>query len=190
MSVKCKHDLAPRSCATCQQATERESLPENPLREIIGGQIAFVLRLLDGGNRAKILRIKVAPAITEVPVNELRSFKHWNAEFGEVFQQIWELVLTGGHLFLPHGPLTDKEQRDLGPSRCYQCQTLLSLTSGVLGCTECRYYVCRCGRCLCGYTGWNYMRQPFSQQPPLPISREDRVEYIRVVRYLRYLLGV
>jgi hypothetical protein len=189
MNGKCKHDLNPRTCSLCISATETEALPENPLRETVGGQIAVVLRLLDEGSRAKIIRIKVDPAITIVPVNELGSFDRLNTEFSEIVQQLWSVVCTLGYLFLPKSALTYREQTDEGPSRCYHCKTPLSIEVGVLGCTQCRYYVCRCGRCLCGYTGWNYMKQLFSQQPPLPVSREERVEYIRVARYL-YLFGV
>ena len=32
-------------------------------------------------------------------------------------------------------------------------------------------YVCKCGRCLCGYTGRNWKGELFSQFPPLPITR-------------------
>lgn len=185
MSGKCKHELDPRFCALCQQITEREPLPENTLRETAGGQIAIVLRLMDDGNRARILQVNVNPAITIVPVDELRAFERSNAEFAEFVQELCDLVHTRGHLFFPNGALTYREQTVLGPSHCYHCKTVLSITGGFPGCTQCRYYVCRCGRCLCGYTGWNYMRQLFSQQPPLPVSREDRMEYIRVFRYLR-----
>jgi hypothetical protein len=84
-------------------------------------------------------------------------------------------------LFRPEFPLTSRERTSEGPPHCYECKVHLSFKKGSLGCTECRYYVCRCGRCLCGYEGWNYLGTPFEQRPPLPIPREQRLEYVRVV---------
>lgn len=184
MGGKCKHELDPRFCAPCQQATEREPLPENPLRETVDGQIVVVLRFLDGGMSARVLGMNLDPAITKVPVNELRSFESSNTEFSEIIEQLWNLVRSGGHLFLPDRPLTYREQTENGPSHCQYCKTVLSIGGSDPGCTQCRYYVCKCGRCLCGFTGWNYIGQLFSQQPHLPVSRDERVDYIRVFRYL------
>jgi hypothetical protein len=70
--------------------------------------------------------------------------------------------LEMGYLFHPERALTIREQTEEGPTHCYQCKTELSLEKGSLGCTQCQYYVCRCGRCLCGFTGWNYRGELFS----------------------------
>jgi hypothetical protein len=93
-----------------------------------------------------------------------------------------QAAVKRGYLFLPTHPLTTREQTDQGPTHCYHCKVLLSFQTRALGCTECRSYVCRCGRCICDYEAKNCQGQFFRQKTKLPIDREDRVEYIRVFR--------
>ena len=78
-----------------------------------------------------------------------------------LLSQFHAVALQQGYLFHPERVLTARERTAEGPSRCYHCHIELSLEKQSLGCTRCRYYVCRCVRRLCGYTGKNYLGQLF-----------------------------
>jgi hypothetical protein len=84
-------------------------------------------------------------------------------------------------LALEQGYLVEPEQ-EITPRRCPFDHADLSLEKGALECIRCGQFVCHCGRCLCGCQG----EEPPGQMvtyAPLPISLEDRAEYIRVLRF-------
>lgn len=189
MSERCKHGLNPESCALCEGDLLDQPLPNDPLRLGSSGQAALVLRSLDKANRAKILGLDSDPPIAVVAANELRNLEYTDPRRREIIEALAARVAALGFLFSPDGPLTFREQTDVGPTHCFYDRRPLSVSMGALGCSQCKYYVCKCGRCLCGYTGKNYLGQLFSQLPPLPVAREDRVEYIRAFRYLKDTQG-
>ena len=184
MPIICKHDLDERFCATCQQARETEPLRRDALRVTDEGKPALLLRTILGSLNVTVLvldrktirfetvkEISLRHPITVLPFNQRK-----------VLNLFLDLSLQKGYIFHPHQELTYREQREEGPPRCTFDHSELSLEKGSLGCSKCRAYVCQCGRCLCGYTGRNHLGQVFSC-PPLPIPREERLEYVRVVRF-------
>jgi hypothetical protein len=100
----------------------------------------------------------------------------------EILKVLLDLALQKGYLFQPKQEITYQEQVGEGSPRCTFDHSELSLEKGSLGCTQCQTYLCRCGRCLCGYTGKNTLGQVISW-PTLPVAREERLEYIRVVKF-------
>jgi hypothetical protein len=184
MSARCKHGLDPRFCAPCQQAIEGEPLPANALRYTRDGQPVLVLRLEADSTRSTILRLDAESPITAVYLDDLQADDLSSvARRQEDIKLFLPFALRRGFLFYPERPLTVREQSEEGPTHCYYCKSELSFEKGSLGCTQCRYYVCRCARCLCGYTGRNYRGELFSQYPPLPIRREERLGFVRAVNY-------
>ena len=184
MPIICKHDLDERFCATCQQARETEPLRRDALRVTDEGKPALLLRTILGSLNVTVLvldrktirfetvkEISLRHPITVLPFNQRK-----------VLNLFLDLSLQKGYIFHPHQELTYREQREEGPPRCTFDHSELSLEKGSLGCSKCRAYVCQCGRCLCGDTGRDSLGQVFSC-PPLPIPREERLEYVRVVRF-------
>jgi hypothetical protein len=96
-----------------------------------------------------------------------------------------EFALQQGLLFDPTGPLTWREQAQLGPSRCSHCQQIVSFARHSLGCRQCNYYVCPDGYCLCG-EGWltNYLGRVFPPQSPLPIPFNVRRAATRIATHI------
>jgi len=101
-----------------------------------------------------------------------------------VIHRFQQAALCLGFLFRPQQSLTQREDRPgEGLPPCHYCRIALSCENGSLGCTQCKYYACICGRCLCGYEGRNYRGEFFKQHSSLPISREQRLECVRVARW-------
>ena len=184
MPVICKHGFDERFCVTCQQARETEPLRRDALRVTEEGKPALLLRtilrsldimvlVLDGRTIRfeTVKEISLRHPMTVIPFNQR-----------EVLNLFLDLALQKGYLFHPRRELTNREQIEEGPPRCHFDHSELSLEKGSLGCSKCRTYVCECGRCLCGYTGRNDLGQELGCLP-LPIPREERLEYIRVVRF-------
>ncbi len=119
----------------------REGQPLLVLRIILGSQNIPAL-VLDG-NTVRFESMKV-DTLLSFPVSPNRR---------QVLDLFHRLALQAGYLFYPGHVLTYREQTDEGPPRCYFDHTELSLEKHSLGCTQCRYYVCQYGRCLCGNTG-------------------------------------
>lgn len=183
MAATCKHGVDVRFCAVCLEAAETEPLQPDALVVTADGNPALLLRPgSDSGNAPALVLenavVHFANVALEGVLAPAGGFDRPGllAQFHAVTQQM-------GYLFHPGRALTAREQTAVGPGRCYHCRVELSLAKRSLGCTKCQYYVCRCGRCLCGYTGKNYLGQLFSQFPALPIPRRDRLEYVRVVRF-------
>lgn len=183
MNQRCKHGLDPRFCAPCQEATEREPLPSDTLRYTHDGQPVLVLRLETGSTQATVLRLDAQTPIATVDLADLRPDESSSVSRPNIIEDFRLLASHRGYLFHPERPLTAREQAEEGPTHCYHCKSELSFDKGSLGCTQCQYYVCHCARCLCGYTGRNYLGQMFTQYPPLPIRREERLEFVRAVIY-------
>ena len=174
-----------RWCALCQPAIEKEPL-RNALRFIDDHSPILVLRPPDDLGRVKAFRLSAQSPIEMIPtesVNIPADVATYESTKEEILKQFHELALRSGFLFHPSGPLTFREARQEGPSRCYECKTPVSFELNSLGCIQCSYYVCSCGRCLCGYSGLNYRGQYFPQFPPISIARIDRVELVRVVKF-------
>jgi hypothetical protein len=98
----------------------------------------------------------------------------------EVLKIFRDLTLEQGHLFQPEQEIA--ERPGLKPRQCPFDHSDLSLEKGAPGCTRCGQFVCNCGRCLCGYQGVDTFEEMVTYAP-LPVSREDRVEYIRALRF-------
>ena len=98
----------------------------------------------------------------------------------KVLRVFLDLALQQGYLCQPRQELMNP--RGEGPFRCHFDQIELSLEKGSLGCRRCEAYVCLCGRCLCGYATENNSGQEIYHPPPA-VSREERLEYIRVVKF-------
>jgi hypothetical protein len=184
VAIICEHGLDKKSCATCQQARETEPLRRDALRVTEEGKPALLLRtilrslevtvlVLDG----KTVRFET---VKEISLRHPMTVISFNQR--KVLNLFLDLSLRKGYIFQPHQELTYQTQREEGPPRCSFDHSELSLKKGSLGCSKCGAYVCQCGRCLCGYTGRDYLRQVFSY-PHLPIPREERLEYVRVVKF-------
>ena len=184
MPIICNHGLDEKSCATCQQARETEPLRRDALRVTEEGKPALLLRTILGSLKVTVLVLD-GNTIRFETVKEI-SLRHPMTVISlnqrKVLNLFLDLSLQKGYIFHPDQELTYRERIEEGPPRCYFDHSELSLEKGSLGCSKCRAYVCQCGRCLCGYTGRNYLGQVFSR-PPLPIPREERLEYVRVVRF-------
>lgn len=180
MTKKCIHGIDIRFCKNCQEAIEREPILADAVWSTQEGEGVLILR------PAKAGRVKV---LTEAGISEMEEItlqsEAGSGREGLLRDLLAKTASERGFLFVPESPLTRREQLDdIGPTHCYHCKSTLSFETGSLGCSKCQYYVCGCGRCLCGYEGWNWKGEPFSQFPPLPISWEDRLEYLRAFRYL------
>ncbi|MBI5711614.1 MAG: hypothetical protein HZC42_15115 [Candidatus Eisenbacteria bacterium] len=160
-------------------------MPLDALKLAPDNRPALVLRREHGSEEATALLLEgTAGHIETVDCGALRppdAAPDFNRD--EILERFHAFALEAGFLFHPGQALTWRELGSEGPPHCHECKTQLSLNAGSLGCTQCRYYVCRCGRCLCGYTGKNYLGQFFQQFPALPIPREQRLEFVRVVRF-------
>jgi hypothetical protein len=184
MTGRCKHGLNPSFCAPCQQATEEEPLPSDALRYTGDRQPVLVLRVQPGSTRVKVLRLDPRSPTATFDLSDLRVDESSSVSRRQkIIKLFLKTALFGGYLFHPERPLTVREKTEEGPAHCYHCKTELSFEKSSLGCKQCHYYVCRCARCLCGYTGRNYRGELFSQYPPLPIRREERLEFVRAVKY-------
>ena len=149
-----------------------EGKPALLLRTVLGSLNVTVL-VLDGKTIRfeTVKEISLRHPLTVIPFNQRK-----------VLNLFRDLSLREGYLFHPEQELSYPEPIEEGSPRCSFDHSELSLEKGSLGCSKCQTYVCQCGRCLCGYTGRNSLGQVFSY-PPLPVPREERLEYIRVVRF-------
>jgi hypothetical protein len=181
--IICKHGFDAKSCFACQQVRETEPLRRDALRVTEEGRPALLLRTMGGSLNIKVLvlygktlrfetvkEISLRHPLTVIPFDQRK-----------VLNLFLDLSLRTGYLFRPGPEITHGEQVKEGPQRCPFDHSELSLKKGSLGCTQCRTYVCQCGRCLCGYPGKTPPGQVFSPSPLIP--REERLEYIRVVRF-------
>ena len=184
MSVLCKHGLEERVCATCQQASKTAPLRRDALRVTEEGKPALLLRTILGSLNVIVLMLD-GKTIRFETVKEI-SLRHPMTVISlnqrKVLNLFLDLSLLKGYIFHPRQEITYREQIEEGPHRCPFDHSELSLEKGSLVCSKCQTYICQCGRCLCGYTGRNTLGQVFSC-PPLPVPREERLEYLRVVRF-------
>ena len=184
MAIICEHGLDERSCATCQQAGETGPLRRDALRVTEEGKPALLLRTILRSLEVTVLVLDGKTArfetVKEISLRHPMTVISFNQK--NVINLFLDLSLQKGYLFHPPRELTYRERVEEGPRRCHFDHSELSLEKGSLGCSKCGTYVCNCGRCLCGYTGRNYLGRVFSY-PPLPIPREERLEYIRVVKF-------
>jgi hypothetical protein len=184
MPVTCNHGLEERFCATCQQAREIEPLRRDALRLTDEGKPALILRTILASLSLKTLVLDgttiqfetIKDILLRLPMTVI-SFKQQ-----KVLKLFLDLALQKGHIFQPNQEINYEEPIEEGLPRCTFDHSELSLEKGSLGCTQCGKTIYPCGRCLCGYTGKNTLG-PVMCCPPLPISREERLEYIRVVRF-------
>jgi hypothetical protein len=182
--IFCQHGLDESLCDVCQQAREIEPLRRDALRVTEEGKPALILRTILGSLNITVLVLDGKTirfeTVKEISLRHPMTVPSFNQR--KVLNLFLELSLQKGYLFHLHQELPYPEPLEEGPPRCTFDHSELSLKKGSLGCTQCRAYVCECGRCLCGYTGRNYLGQVLSC-PPLPVPREERLEYIRVVKF-------
>jgi len=186
MGATCKHGVDERYCALCREAAETEPLRPEALVVTSDGNPALLLRpRSDSGNASALVLDNGVGRLAALGLGGVRPIGPTTGlgSRPQILAQFHAVALQMGYLFHPERALTAREQTDEGPGRCYHCHIELSLEKRSLGCTRCRYYACRCGRCLCGYTGKNYLGQLFSQFPALPIPRSQRLEFVRIVRF-------
>jgi hypothetical protein len=184
MPVICKHGLEERFCAICREAGETVPLRPDALRVTKEGRPALILRTKLGFLDLMVLVLEGTTTwfetVKEISLRLPMTVVSFNQR--KVLTLFLESALRQGYIFHPKRELTGRKKQMEGPARCDFDHCELSLEKGSLGCSVCRAYLCQCGRCLCGYTGKNHLGQVFSY-PPLPIPREERLEYIRVVRF-------
>ncbi len=163
---------------------ETEPLRRDALRVTEEGKPALLLRTILGSMEVTVLMLDGKTirfeTVKEISLRHPMTVPSFNQR--KVLNLFLDLSLQKGYLFHPDQELTYGRPTEEGPPRCTFDHSELSLEKGSLGCSKCRAYVCQCGRCLCGHSGMNYLGQAFSR-PPLPILREERLEYIRVVRF-------
>lgn len=192
MGTSCKHGIDSRYCAICKKVNDIEDLYADALRRTADGSPIIVLREIMGTKRFKVMSLDEDCSMQELDaskVHSMRPVKLSSAAGQRQLEQFGTLALNNGFLFQPGKPLTQREQMDEGPAKCYQCKTAVSYDGGSFGCMQCGNYVCRCGSCMCGYPGGkNYRDEWIPAQPPPPCRQEDRREYVRVARFVhRYL---
>ena len=183
MGTTCKHGVDTRYCAVCQQAGETVPIRTGALQVTREGRPVMVLTTRPGSTDVAALMLDGASARLATLEGSTLGAPSSAFDRRAALDQFRRVSMTLGYLFQPENALTTRELTAEGPPWCYSCHTELSLAKQSLGCTQCRYYVCHCGRCLCGYTGTNYLGQVFRQFPSLPIPRKVRLEFVRVVRF-------
>jgi hypothetical protein len=184
MPVTCKHGLDQRFCATCHPTRETEPLRRDALRVTDEGKPALILRTILASLSMQALVLEATTlrfeTIREISLRHPMTVLSINPR--KVLKLFLDRALRKGCLFQPTQEITFGEPIGEGPTRCFFDHSELTLEKGSLGCTQCGQYVCLCGRCLCGYTGKNALG-PAIGYPALPISREERLEYVRVARF-------
>jgi hypothetical protein len=188
MADQCKHGMNPRFCGICLKATETAPLRPDDLVLTSDGNPALLFKSgSDTGNAPALVLDNAGGHLTTVGLTDVRPLDPTTGfDRPTLLAQFHEVALEKGYLFHPTRALTHREQTEEGPTHCYHCRpyTELSFAKGSLGCKLCNSYVChRCGHCLSGYTGKNYLGQVFSQPDLLPIPWRERLKYIRVVRF-------
>jgi hypothetical protein len=172
---KCRHGLDERWCAHCQRAAQPLTL--KALKHDDRGEPVIVLHAT--ATSATVLTLHEERPFVQRSSGSISDGSIWDDI--RTVESFLRVAMRRGYLSFPKGALTAREQGEEGPTHCYNCHTVLCFRSGSLGCTECLQYA---GTCLCGYTGRNYLGQLFSQFPALPISRGERMEFIRVMNLL------
>jgi hypothetical protein len=182
----CKHGLNQQFCSICANEHAIEPLDDDVVRLNYDGKYYVLLRESNDEkqNRALYLDSQIVGAVSNFEISNSIVVNKNDNKYYDILKRFKKVALEKGFLFVPPHPLTHREGEPIGPPRCFNCHTILGFESRSLGCSVCREYACRCGACLCGYEGFNYLHQFFKKLPPLPISREDRLEYIRIVKLL------
>jgi hypothetical protein len=192
MVPNCIHGIDEKYCARCRKAFATKPIEPDAIVITSKNKPALILgeSSLDGRTRVLLLENSNYGYITELNIHKAHHLSQNSDRYKKALVGLLKVSRTNGYIFFPEYPLTSREQGPEGPSRCYNCHLLLSLKLHSLGCTQCRYYVCKCGRCLCGYGGVNYLHQRFEQNPELPISWEDRCDYVRVINFCMKMANV
>jgi hypothetical protein len=176
--------IAERFCPTCQPVSETRPLRRDALRVTEEGKPALLLRTVLGSLNVIVLVLD-GKTIRFETVQEI-SLRHpmtvISLDQRKVLNLFLDLSLQKGYIFHPRQEITYREQIEEGPSRCPFDHSELSREKGFLVCSKCQTYICQYGRCLCGYAGRNTLGRVISC-PPLPVPREERLEYVRVVRF-------
>ena len=100
----------------------------------------------------------------------------------DILQTFHDLASRFGFIFKPSYFLARDRRGE--PIKCHKCKGKISFRNNSLGCSKCKYYICECGRCLCGYVGFVHTGYYLEEGkfPSLPIERRDRRDFVRVVR--------
>lgn len=179
----CKHGIEPRHCAHCLEISDSAPLAASALVITLQGCPALILRTASGSRGALALVLDCSEhPLREIRDSDLRPFGD-RSDHRTTTRQLGALAMKLGFIFHPSSALTKREATSDGPTHCYSCKSELSYAKRSLGCTRCRSYVCTCGRCLCGYTGKNYLGQLFRKFPSLPIPRRERLLLVRAVMF-------
>jgi hypothetical protein len=159
-----------------------ESLRPDALRVTEEGRPALILRTVLHSLSVKVLVLEGETlrfeTVKEISLHHPMTVPSFDSR--KVLKIFRNLALEQGYLFQPEQEIT--EPPGLQSRQCPFDHSDLSLEKGALGCTRCGQFVCNCGRCLCGYQGVDTLEEMVTD-PPLPVSRDDRAEYIRALRF-------
>ena len=181
--MRCIHGEDERFCEHCATNSVLAPLPNRPLR-YFGDLPVVVLNEGLGANLPRIMHLRLENTFSNVAIGGLRDpLPEEINDLVAVKPQFRVQAKTQGTIFRPRGPLTARETTPIGPPHCHQCTRQLSIQLGSLGCRVCGQYLCICGTCVCGFEGMNYFGNYFAR-PALTISREDRVNFMRVFQFL------
>ena len=182
--MRCIHGEDERFCGHCAGKTlTLVPLPNRPLR-YFGDLLVVVLSEGLGAPLPRIMHLRLENTFRNVAIDSLRDpLPEEINDLVAVKRQFRELAKDQGKIFRPRGSLTARERTPIGPPHCHQCTRQLSFQLGSLGCHVCSQYLCICGTCVCGFEGMNYLGNFFAR-PALTISREDRVNFMRVFQFL------
>ncbi len=182
--MRCIHGEDERFCDHCAPNSVLAPLPNRPLR-YFGDLPVVVLNEGLGASLPRIMHLRLENTFSNVAIGSLRDpLPEEINDLVAVKLQFRDQAKTQGKIFRPRErPLTSRETTRFGPPHCHQCTRQLSFRLGSLGCRVCGQYLCICGTCVCGFEGMNYLGNYFAR-PALTISREDRVNFMRVFQFL------
>lgn len=181
--TRCKHNFLKDQCNLCESTEGILDLGPDALCYTADGRPALVLRRDLEKRRAKVLQLDEQRPIMDIDSLTLRAAPVNSRDWDRYRDRFDALARRQGHIVRPTQALTKREEEPDGPPTCSHCKRHLSFALRSLGCERCRGYVCRCGSCLCGVEGRNYLGDYFNCPGPPPVERSVRLEYVKVLRY-------
>lgn len=193
---RCIHGLTKAYCSECRDSYQ-------PLRQ--GNLQLFRYQSRDRTGNLTIISYRFGVTLKKIPGTTtyyafLNDKENWYRSIDEteintsmmtlsqmeqMRRDLRHLAMSRGLIFVPTDPLTQRETSNQGPAQCWHCETPLSYEHGSLGCSQCRYYICPDGYCMCGFPGGrNYLDQYIPPQPELRCDITRRTICMTVVLQL------